>query len=537
MRSSHFLCAILIGLVGCGPSKDTKPPEAKTGPIQRLFLDVSQKHKIPYRLLLASALLESGLSTQGMSTIYQHPDRVEGELRQIKMGQTVFGLPLTRLGLEGDPRVVGLDKQVAAYGEALARHLERNGLKLPAQPQTADDKGRWIWEIAQFHRDGLHQRRSVQIIFALEMIQLLNKGMFWQDAKGEEKIQLSAENPPLKVDGLGKEQQAALTLTSEGGEFFPSTYLRLTRPRPTDRQNQPKRVEVIHCPLTLSACLEMQQSDQEDVRLGAHYVIPPSFKSTGTAPSTDGVVSHVLQVALHNEVVTLTTRTGEQRLVDDAIVIMLAGHSGRVQEGIRLPANPRWLTGPQLERLGDIVDDICHKLADKNGVNYETCRKPGVNGVQFHRQGASEVYRWGDIPDFDESIFESYLGELRPSNGVAFDEPASPKRLAAGQEVPLTLSFEPTARVIEFEQLVRCPDARLIWMPLTTEQTRSESKMTIRKRFFDSGPNGNGQHFIRAKVSGKDEELIGWRVTEFFVNGFDASPPAHSQKYCLRNGT
>ncbi len=79
-------------------------------------------------------------------------------------------------------------------------------------------------------------------------------------------------------------------------------------------QNQPRRIEVIHCPLSLAACLALQDLGVEsNVRLGAHYIIPQDDKIISTSHSNSRSRARV----------SLTSVDGTVKDVSDAIIIML----------------------------------------------------------------------------------------------------------------------------------------------------------------------------------------------------------------------
>ena len=229
------------------------------------------------------------------------------------------------------------------------------------------------------------------------------------------------------------------------------------------------------------------------------------------------------------------------QLVDvyqDAMVVILVGNSGRYVQGKRIPAIPTWMTGNQLRLLGGLVNDICARLATDNKIDFNACISTGgANGVRF-RNPAGEDYRWGDIPDFDETIFKAHIsngGALQDS--TAFEFAGERRQFNAGQKVPLTLRFGPRAKLIEIESLVRCSDQRVVWAPEQTVQVRSLTKRTIEVEKNDSGPNDNGDHFFRARVLGVNGEVIGWAIDRIYLTNYEKAGNVAPSKYCLRNGS
>jgi hypothetical protein len=273
----------------------------------------------------------------------------------------------------------------------------------------------------------------------------------------------------------------------------------------------------------LSACLELQDggTDNDDyVHLAAHYIVP----SDG---ANDDQLSNLaaIQVATHEDVVTLTNKLGEHQPVDDAIVVMLTGDSGRVVDGKRDPALPIWFNDAQLRHMGQVINDVCTRLAqsDPEHVSRDKClATSGDDGVQFRHQDMAEEYRWGDIPDFDPTIFRAYVaapGGL--GTEVAFEFAGDRKRFNKGEAIPLTVLFNATVKSVELERLVRCDNGQVTWKGVANLDVRGEKKLTFKDTRFDSGPNRNGEQFYRARVYGKDGTLIGWRIERVVLSSFE----------------
>lgn len=523
-----FLASAVPFAASCGKDEKSKggggaPP---VGQVEGAFLTAARATGVPPRFLMAVAYLESGLSAKAGSAHYVS---TEGEGKPVSRGtemtETAFGLSYEELGL--DPMKASsatLPVQIEAYARYVA--TKTAGMNLVAAPVTDEDKYYWIENLANIHRQGLKRtdghvdRRNVQIIFATELIQILNYGFLWQDPDHNgEKLELTKESPPLSVDRFppnGKQWFQLDLVDME--EATNAVFMPLATNPANEFANHPKRIEVIHCPLTLSACLELQtgMNDQDDkVHLAAHYIIP----------SDESVFKRVIQVAKHKDVVILTDKLGEHRPVTDAIVIMLAGSSGRIVDGRRDPALPTWFKDKQLRDMGATINDLCTRLAQKDPANVsrEAClATSGDNGVQFRHQDSAEEYRWGDIPDFDATIFKAYVaspGGLGTELGWVW--PGDKKRFNKGEQIGLNLTFNATVQTVEIEHLVRCKSGQVAWESIVKQAVRGETHFAVTDRQFDGGPNRNGEQFYRARAYGKDGKLIGWNIDRAVLANFE----------------
>ena len=527
-----ILCLSFV-TAGCGEESGSRGSRGPASAVESLFQQVARQQNVPERMLLAAAYLESGIDASRATSLYINPNDEAVGTKGVRVGETAFGIPASRLGL-ADEVPHDLAAQVTAYGQTLRAEMLRSNMDLPAYPVTAEDKFRWIWLMAQVHRDGQIQRRNVQILFSRELMDVLNNGFVWQDRESSTILRFQPESPAIRFEDLAPDQQKSLRIISNIGETFNAQYLPLTSiPPSSEHKNVPKRVVVVHCPFSLSSCLELQQHDGDDARLGAHYIIPSRFvEGVGAEKLRD----RIIQIARHEQLVQLTLSTGDHQFVHDAIVVMLSGSSGRIVEGIRKPANPMWASEQQLQALAQLVGELCTEFQATLPIDRQKClRRGGDQGVQFQRQEASEVFRWGDIADFDETIFDAYLENPAglPGGDAAF---TLPEKVAynAGQDVPISLSFNTSVRSVELEQLVRCGDGRLVWMPSSIDQVRGVSTLTVRKKIWSSGPNGNGRHFFRARVLTGSDELAGWDTVNIDLRSYEDTPD-YSPKACASN--
>ncbi len=531
--------ALTVGLsmafvtFGCGKkSKGGGGGGAPTSKVEDAFLTAASDTEIPVRYMMAVGYLESRLAPQNATSNYVsigHED--EPVARGTLLTQTAFGLTFGELGLDPAKKESELlETQINAYAKWLRARIDGSDLALTANPTEPSDQFDWIRNLSMLHRHGVEQRRNVQIVFAKELIQILNEGFVWQDPRNGEQLIFEKENP--KIDPLAEDfpknakNWLKLNDLPESAQIYTATYLPLATVPTSGLENKAKRIEVIHCPLTLSACLELQTRNEEsDIRLAAHYVIPQDRT----------VFGKVIQVALHKEVLMLTNSKGEDVPVQDAVVLMLVGNSGRAVSGARNPANPAWFSDTQLRAMAQVVNDVCTLLSQNDGtIDRDECMSiTGDRGVQFRNQAESEEYRWGDIADFDSTIFNAYIQHPSGlSTEVAFEFEDDERRFEAGEEIPLTVLFDTSARTLELERLNRCPSGKVVWEPVRIDHPRAEKTATYEEVFHDSGPNRNGDQFFRARIYGKEGNLIGWSIDQVYLEGFEKDPGFASEKYC-----
>lgn len=536
-KAKHVLLVALMLLVAACGNKDEGGGgggKKKPTPVAKAFAVAEKKNDIPQRMLMAVGYLESRLAPQNALASYISIGKEDQLLtRGTVMTQTAFGKTFEDLGL--DPLKEDsalLEVQIAAYSQWVSDQVV--GLNLASNPKTDEDKFQWIRNLAVLQRKGIKQQvQNVQVVFARELIEVLNNGFIWQNPVSGERIELKAEKTPIDVMNLAIDAQAWFDLSQLKADFYIATYLPLITVPTGDYKNKPKRVEVIHCPLSLSGCLELQSRMMdgdpalgEYVHLSAHYIVP----------SDQTQFDRVIQVADRSEPMINTNSRGENVPVDDAVVVMLVGHSGRNILGEREPAIPTWFNSQQLGLMGQLIDNICAVLSkeDPENVNYEECLSlDSDKGVRFRNQGESEEYRWGDIPDYDSSIFGAYL---RSPGGlgteVAFEFSKGKRQFTAGKTIPLTILFNSSVKAVELERLARCPDGKVVWETVRNQPVRGERKITFKETYFDSGPNRNGDQFFRARVYGKDSLLIGWAIDQIFLSKYEPEESWASEKYC-----
>ncbi len=530
MSTRRLIPLLFFMVTACG-SKNHKSPQGSLPPgVDSAFEIASQKYGIPKRFMMAVGYLESQLVPYTGSATYVALDPGTGPLlRGTFLTETAFGLPMASLGLDPkQPASETLEVQINAYGDYLAKTLSSKGLTLKSAPSTPEDLFQWIEALATIHRRGMTQRRNVQIIFARELIDILNTGFIWQDPSKDQTLVLPPEPQKIQIDGFPVNGRNWFKLTELESELRLATYLPLVTVASGEHRDQPRRIEVVHCPLSLSGCLELQtRAEESQVRLAAHYVIQHE----------KNLMTRIIQVADHTEAMVLTEPTGEAVPHKGSVILMLVGPSGRIVKGVRNPAFPTWFNDHQLRTMGQLINDLCTLFAQKDpSFKRDQCMSiGGEHGVKFHNQDQSEEYTWGMIADFDPTIFEAYI--KNPSglgSEVAFDPQVGTMPTLAGQPVTFKMLFDNESRMLEIERLSRCSDGKVLWEPVRHLQVRGQTAASINESFYDSGPNRDGAQFFRVRVYSKDSKLLGWATQKIGLTKFEGEPFYASEKLCKR---
>lgn len=541
-RSRRNLALMLLAvsplLTTCGDGKKKGGGGgAPVGQVEATFQRHAQTNRIPVRMLMAVAFTESKMNPDAESAVYTNAEAgTEKRSLGFTLTENAFGIPRKTLSLEGNEKAQDLETQIEHYAKWVRAELDKEKIELNPSPTTANDKFQWIWRLAQLHRNGEQQRRNVRVVFARNLINTLNKGDMWQDPKNGQILELKKETPEIKVTDFNEPDQRLFRLRDDSSQIGNNArQFELTSPPASEIKNNPTHIQVIHCPLNLSACLELQNPTRagDQVRLQAHYVIPPD----------QSVVEKPLQVAAHEDIVQLTNNRGDTTIIDNAIVIMLVGQSGRYVGGVRNFADPTWFTNWQLSHLGAIASAVCSKMKEKNdAIDHNKCMAPGQeNGVMFQHQGSSDFYQWGDIPDYDETIFWAYLksADNMIDGEASLTLSQNRKAFQAGENIGLRATFQIGAKQLHLERAIRCDgdNQKLVWATARTEPVRSKTTFDFTQNVLDGGPNGNGRQFYRILVYDGQNQLIGWSVVDFYVTKFDEDSAPAVPKTCIRSGT
>ena len=352
------------------------------------------------------------------------------------------------------------------------------------------------------------------------MLSLLNRGFSWQDPESGKVIKVAKHSPPIEITNLRDISQQLLMLSFRRSQIDSARWLPLVGVARREKQQEPTGIEIIHCPFSLSSCLNLQNPEEDApdyAQMLAHYIIP----------SDDTIIETPIQIAHHRNSLIYTDKKGQDTFTDNKIIIMLTGDSGRLYgNNNREPANPSWVSKWQLKRMGELVLDICDRLdyeAELEGKDFavEECSTIG-KGLSFRTDENYGYQHWGDIADFDPAIFHSYIQHPEGLEGSTKINIINHElEIPAGKALDLQLTFQPRVYRVELEQLVRCSDSRVVWSPVSVDYVRSSLKYDFKKFIWDSGPNRNGSHFYRAKVYGAEGMLLGWDTVNFFITNYE----------------
>lgn len=521
----------VINFSACGEKKPAPAPAPVYGKTDMAFLEAERDQNIPKRFLMAVGYMESRLSAQPATALY-------GD-RSVSTGliSSAFGIGIDELEFaEGDDPLLLVD-QVKAYATWLNENMVGES-QLARTPRTLDEKFAWIQGIARAHRTTGTGSQELVSIFMYELIDVLNRGFLWKSPDGKETLELKPESPAIEIGKLQANNQKSLELTQVTGEVRGySQTISLPYVNRYKGQNNPKRVEIIHCPLSLSGCLALQKNnpDRDQLVLGAHYVIPN--ENIGPLGYT------ALQIADHDEVVFLTDDNGEPQPVKDSIVIMLAGMSGRIIESNYQWINPEWYSDEQLKNMGQLTFELCKRFYAIEQTQLDACMdytNPDI-GVKFHFAKPDGGFRWGDIADFglnvgDHLIFHTYIVERKLRGEAVMSLPANSQVYQNGQDVQVKVDFQSGVQAVELQQLLRCQDGkRLVWDRIAFDQISNETSITFSKKFIGRGPEGNGSQYLRvlAYQDGTQEILLGWDMGRVYIENFDDLEQYAPKKQCL----
>jgi len=518
-RSLILSLAFWFLLFGCGKkfgnSGKVNQEDSRTAALQTRLESISRDHMIPTRIMLATGWMESRLNPTSSQVVYPNAGSAVGSPMGFSVGDTAWGLDRLTLGLSQEDTNANLTSQAMAWAKYIQAKLQDADVRLNPNPTSLEDRLRWIWELAQIHRGGTRARSDVRGLFARELIQVLNSGFLWQSTGGD-LIRLPPEQSTINISDLPPTYKNLLQLDTSARSDSPhADFLPLVTVVGEDG-NLPDHIEIIHCPFSISACLEMQiPREGSNLKLESHYVIAQDR----------GILPGPVQIARHSQAVRVTDKNGLVRKVSNGIVIMLVGPSGRMNQGVRSEVNPSWITRQQLVDLSRIAEDVCHNISLSSQTTLAACmnipvgRSPLAGEPIVHSSGSNLVH-WGDVPDFDPLIFSAYFNNPGSELAGGVDLVASKVEMKAGESFEIKTSFTDRVRLVVIERMVRCPDQAGIWSKIAESQVRYASAFETRFQIWDAGPNGNGSHFLRTKVYGKDG-LIGWDTKQIFTYDYD----------------
>lgn len=508
----HFLLFALFSL-GCGQKKAAESQSDPEGEISSMFSLAAQTHSIPKDFLLAIAYLESQIEPRSSSNIYG------GIQKSIALEETAFGVNKQTLGLDPqNEENESLTAQINAYSKWLMDQTKDLGLKTP--PRSNSERLDWIWQIARLHRSADIGTKNTRIIFARELSRILNYGFTWKNPNTAETIVLPKATPPVNISEL------PYKLNTQRAKIFSAIRLRFVTGGIFRPEQSPQGVEIVHCPLGLSACLELQAETVDgnagnSVLLQAHYLIPQN----------DHFVDFPVQLRDHEHASARTGPNGST-VYGNKVVVMLTGMSGKLQNNKRLREKPDWFTPWQLQRMAEVVGDICEKIA-LTGEGSDTQKKWREcttidQGIKFHSSSPAQA-TWGDIANFDQDIFHAYL---KKPDGLAdatfFQFNQKNKEFQSGL-VPIELRFPLNSKNLVLERLNDCRGSdeskRSKWEIALKIPVKSLNQYSVSMPFYRQGPNNDGAHFLRLKAWDSDMNLLGWSTEKLQI----VNPVANSE--------
>lgn len=529
--SAFFLISATMQMLACGSAgRSNDGPSDSRGPIMKSFSAEAINHNLPEKMLLAVAYSASGLSNETNTTSYEGSEKVISLLGSA----TIFGVSGEVLGLDTKQQPWTIEEQIASYSTWLNGKLEQKGIELDPNIPDHDSLYDWIWNIAQIHLADKPFTKNIKILFALELLKVLNEGFTWQSDETGEMIQLQANPNPITSDLFSSQIQNNLTLDLQKSEIFSIDYLQVNFAPITEFKNKPSRIRVVHCPLSLSNCLSLQATDSSDKNaiMQAHYIIPQN----------QTLLENPVKIRPHQNTVLFTDTNGENNKRPSEVIIMLTGKSGRYSNGERVEANPSWYTNYQLKSLGKVIQGACSLMKVENPkLDLQSCKNPSDSkkGPIFQNQSSANLYRWGDIPDFDEDIFWTFVKNPDdPGGQVEFDFQKSSEVVNSGEPISFNLNVITGTSKIVIEFMERCENNKLVWTTLETRFVRNVDQQTFDFSLYEKGPNGDGQHFLRAFAYNRENTLIAWSTASLHLTNYEEeSTPTGNLKQCERLGT
>jgi hypothetical protein len=515
-----LILALATSAIRCGKSNSQEAAPVVLPPIQQALASTSSSQKIPADILASVLFKESGLAGAPTGALYGPTNTAIGP----RLGETAMGLPRDTLGLDASMENDSIVVQMSAYGKWVRGKLDAAHIDLPMSLAQPDDVYDWIWQIARMHYPDATSPKNLQILFAMELLKTLNQGFIWQDPNSSERLELPPRTPAIQIADFSETVRANLQIDSRVSDILTVDYLQLSYYNEATVLNRPRRIEVVHCPYSVSNCLADQLDPTNPAPLQAHYVIPSDYS---VLPRPVKVLPHTTPTRRLNE-------DGQIQTTTDAIVIMLVGNSGRFIDGERTQVNPNWYTKEQLSDLGKVILGLCQALPRENPiVTTESCSAMG-SGIVFADASRHKRFQLGDIPDYEASIFESIVRNPSNINGAVNARlPGNAKTFTSGTPIPIEFTFIKGTSRIEIQRLERCVSGKTVWVPINTQYLRSVDRKTVDITLYDDGPNRNGQQFIRAMAYAGDGSFMNWSNTSYFLTGFDRAAAPSNSNQCL----
>ena len=518
-RECLFAIIVLFALTclnNCGPDSEENNSYTPLSVAESSFNEASEQYKIPKKILALTAFVESG----GFDNTFE---LWEGQnLKPSQLGRSLFGLTPSQVTFNEKDTENTWKNQISNYAHWLNGQVTLS--QLPKKILSVQDKFKWIWAVAKVHRS----HKNTQAVFAHELIKSFNKGAQFAIYSVKEKMTILPDKTPLDLGKLDFYARRSLRIETQRGELLFARRMILPRSSASIKSQNATGIEIIHCPKKLSACLEMQFLADSPASLQTHYIIPQ-----------DDEISGVLQVNLHDEAVRYRNKEGQLVYRDGRIVIMLVGESGIFKSGKRSESRPLWLTKWQIKKMGKLIRELCYEMGQKNSSSeeeassfYQECIQNEEKVRYQTMQNPSKAY-WGDLPDYDQTLFTSYKKSLDSSEEASFlPTHGGTKLIQAGSPFSLRLSFHQSIAHVEIEQLYKCSDGSFRWALLSSDSIHNKNSLEKTKTLWNLGPNGDGKHFFRMKVYSDTGSFLGWDIQQLEVQKNSSMKPGVNPRVC-----
>lgn len=517
--------SFLFFFISCGESEDSPLPGVSDGeknllsPIEQSVREASKQYEIPERFLLATGYVETRLQPEELSF------RLTDSSFDFPQGSSAFAISRSELGIGEDSAQDRLGSQVKAYAKWLSEKLKSK--VLVKDPKSAQEKFDWIWEIASLHRQGEVHKYTERSVFSQELIEVLNEGFYWFDSESRQSRHFAPEKEKIETKAFDDKSKGLMVIEMRQSQVDYAKKVFLST-SPLDRPEvSPKGIEILHCPFSLSVCLDMQTNNElmEEVNGWTHYMIP----------SDDLITDMSLQVRNHHLVLDPKALEDEKK---HKIRIMLTGNSGRAVNGSRKLAYGNWLTHWQLEKLEELTHELCFQMVnDPKEDSFSTmkeCLSP-EDKVIFRTSGLLKAETWFSIPDFDPDIFHHYIGEREDSITGNLSVKNASEEHEAGSDINFLYKFSKEIRYIEKQELLRCPGTssdRLIWHDAELIGVSGLTEKEEQQKLWSWGPNKDGVHFFRAKFYDEEGKLVAWDYKTVRLKNFEEKDNLVLAKKC-----
>lgn len=511
MKQIFMFLGIFMVFLACNESKkgnDASQPENRT---VNSLKAIAGNHKVPFDFILAVAILESNLNPVPQGLIYT------GTRIQLPTAQSAFGHSFRFLGLENDPNNDKINVQMEAFIVKFNSFLAERSIKLPHNPGNLRDRFQWIWELAQFQRSGDLVHNNTRKIFTKELINILNGHHYLPIASTTDYLTQTPQSPKIDIDQI-PEIQTNLNLSYSLAEITGARYFENDN-TPSTIKNKPTHVKIVHCPKSISSCLEIFKlnSDFQMGKISGHYIIPQD-KSIFEKP---------IQITYHDLPILKTASDGVLKIQDDAITIILTGKSGHYVEGKRELADPTWFKDYQLKQLGALLDQICKKIhsVTSNPSAYNECKTPSDESIyrpRFYLRNSNEEYKWGQIPDFNKSIVWGYLIDPTLSTQDLYLKHISNNQIYdAYKEIEIKSNLPLGTKILQIDISGRCENNHLVWQIVQRNAVNNLNEYSAKFKLYGKGPNNNGDHFVRFLASDMNGKLLAWNTTKLTISNYD----------------